>query len=131
MSMKKILTMKQVEERAKEKERRKAVDMLCSRLALLLSVVSCIALIHVEFRTQEHHRLILHSIKSCDQMETKILRNLQPQSYGHWQAMKESHLRGHWQESRGIKWRQLLFLLFFTEIIVSLRSESYQNSFQC
>ena len=95
---------------SKETERRKPLDMLCSRSALLLSVVSCLALIHVELRIQEHHRLISHSVTSCDQMKTEILRKLQPHNYKNWQATKESHLGGDWQEIRGIKWRQLLFL---------------------
>ena len=68
--------MKQSEKEEKRRERRKALDMLCSRSALLLSVVSCIALIHVELRIQEHHRLISYSITSCDQMETKILKKI-------------------------------------------------------
>ena len=93
--------MKQIEKEEKKRERRKALDMLCSRSALLLSVVSCLALIHVELRIQEHHRLISYSITSCDQMETKILKKLQPQSHGHWQANKESHSGGHWQEIQG------------------------------
>ena len=116
--MKKTLTMKQVEKRSKETERGKALDILCSRSALLLSVVSCIALIHVELRIQEHHRLISHSVTSCDQMETEILRKLQPHNYNNWQATKESHLPGDSQETRGIKWRQLLFLSFCTAIIL-------------
>ena len=93
--------MKHSEKEEKKRERRKALDTLCSRSALLLSVVSCIALIHVELRMQEHHRLISHSITSCDQIEKKILKKLQPQTYGHWQGNKESHSEGHWQEIRG------------------------------
>ena len=128
--MQKILTMKKVEKRSKETERRKALDVLCSRSALLLSVVCCIALIQVELRIQEHHRLISHSVTSCDQMETEILRKLQPHNNNNWQATKESHLGGHLQETRGIKWRLLLFLSFCTAIILSLGGESYQTSFQ-
>ena len=111
--MKKILTMKQVENRSKETKRRKALDVLCSWSALLLSVVSCIALIHVELRIQEHHRLISHSVTSCDQMETEILRKLQPHNYNNWQATTENHLRGHLQKTRRIKWRLLLFHCHF------------------
>ena len=128
--MKTILTMKQIEKEEKKRERRKALDMLCSRSALLLSVVSCIALIHVELRIQEHHRLISHSVTRCDQMETEILRKLQPHNYNNWKVTKESHLGGDWQETRGIKWRQLLFLSFCTAIILSLGGESYQTSFR-
>ena len=112
------------------RQRRKPLDMLCSRSALLLSVLSCIALIHVELRIQEHHRLISHSVARCDQMETEILRKLQLHNYKNWQATKGSHLGGDWQELRGIKWRRLLFLSFCTAIIVFLGGESYQTSFQ-
>ena len=124
--------MKLIEKRSKETERRKALNMLCSRSALLLSVVSCIALIHVELRIQEHHRLISHSVTSCDQMETEILRKLQPHNYNNWKVTKESHLVGDWQETRGIKWRLLLFLSFCTAIILilSLGGERYQTSFK-
>ena len=122
--------MKEVEKRAKETARRKQLNILCSRSALLLSVVSCIALIHVELRIQENHRLISHSVTSCDQMETEILRKLQPHNYNNWKVTKESHLGGDWQETRGIKWRQLLFLSFCTAIILSLGGESYQTTFQ-
>ena len=122
--------MKEIEKRAKETERRKQLNILCSRSALLLSVVSCIALIHVELRIQEHHRLISHSVARCDQMEKEILRKLQLHNYNNWQATKGSHLGGDWQELRGIKWRRLLFLSFCTAIIMFLGGESYQTSFQ-
>ena len=79
--MKKTLTMKKVEKRSEETERRKALDVLCCRSALLLSVVCWIALIHLERRIQEHYRLISHSVTSCVQMETEILRKLQPHNY--------------------------------------------------
>ena len=128
--MKKTLTMKKVENRSKKTERRKELDVLCSWSALLLSVVCCIALIHLELRIQEHHRLISHSVTSCDQMETEIIRKLQPHNYENWQATKASHLGGHLQETRGIKWRLLLFLSFCTAIIVFLGGESYQTNFQ-
>ena len=94
--------MKEIEKRAKETERRKQLNILCSRSALLMSLVSSIALIHVELRIQENHRLISHSVTSCDQMETEILRKLQPHNYNIWQATEESHLGGDWQEIRGI-----------------------------
>ena len=128
--MKNISAMKQDEKRSKETERRKPLDMLCSRSALLLSVVSCLPLINVELRIKEHHRLISHSVTSCDQMETEILRKLQPHNYSNWQATKESHLGGDWQEIRGITWRQLLFLSFCGAIIAYLGGESRQTSFQ-
>ena len=63
-------------EEDKKKNRRKTFHSLCSVSALLLSVVCCIALIHVELRIQEHHRLISHSVTVCDQMETQFLTQL-------------------------------------------------------
>ena len=81
-------------------DRVKTLDSLCSMSGLVLSVVCCITLIHVELRIQEHHRLISHSVTCCDHMETKILRKVQ-ENYGRWQEMKGSHSEGHWQETRG------------------------------
>ena len=53
--------MKSGERKEKQTERRKTLDKLCSKSTLLLlSEVSCIALIHVELRIQEHHRVISH-----------------------------------------------------------------------
>lgn len=57
---------------------------------MLLSVVCCIALIHVELRLQEHHRLISTSVTCCDQMESKILQKV------HWQQNNEE-----WQMTKG------------------------------
>ena len=65
---------------------------------LLLSVVCCIAVIHVELKMQEYHRLISHSVTICDQLETQILRKVQ-QNYGTWQDDKGSHSKGHWRET--------------------------------
>ena len=79
-------------------KRRKTVDTLCSASGLLLSVACCIALIHVELKIQEHHRLISHSVTFCDQMETEILRKVQ-QNYGKCKEEKGSHSEGH--ETRG------------------------------
>ena len=75
------------------------MDRLCSVSGLLLSVVCCIALIHVELRIQEHHRLISHSVTFCDNMETEILRKVQ-EDYGRWQVMTTS-LSRHWQKTKG------------------------------
>ena len=77
--------MKQNEKDKRQTNRRQTLDRLCSGSGLLLSVVCCIALIHVELRIQEHHRLISHSAKFCDKMETEILRKVQ-QNYGSWQV---------------------------------------------
>ena len=92
--------MKRQDKEEKQMDRRKTLDSLCSTTGLLLSVVCCIALIHVELRMQEHLRLISHSVKRCDQMETEILRKVK-QYYERWQDMKGSHSEGHWQETRG------------------------------
>ena len=81
----------------KQTNRRQTLDRLCSVSGLLLSVVCCIALIHVELKIQEHHRLISHSVTFCDKMGTEILRKVQ-QNYGKWQVMATGR---HWQASKG------------------------------
>ena len=82
----------------KQANRRMSLHILCSASGLLLSVACCIALIHVELRIQEHHRLISHSVAFCDQMETEILKKVQ-QNYGKWKDEKGGHSEGH--ETRG------------------------------
>ncbi|XP_068726157.1 immunoglobulin superfamily member 10-like [Montipora capricornis] len=78
-----------------EDKRTNRLGILCSTSGLLLSVVCCIALIHVELRIQEQHRLISHSVTSCDQLETKILRKVQ-KNYREWQDDKDQ-----WRKTRG------------------------------
>ena len=56
------------------------------------------ALIHVELRIQEHHRLISHSVTVCDQMETQILRKVE-QNYERWQVRKVDNFKDHRQET--------------------------------
>ena len=85
--------MKQPSEDNKQKKRTETLHSLCSVSALLLSVVCCMALIHVELRIQEHHRLMSHSVTVCDQMETQILRKVQ-QNYERKQATKTESLKG-------------------------------------
>ncbi|KAL9975071.1 hypothetical protein ACROYT_G012187 [Oculina patagonica] len=80
----------------KQTNRRQTLNSLCSASGLLLSVVCCIALIHVELRIQEHHRLISHSVTFCDKMETEILRKVQ-QNYDRWQVMATGR---HWQGTK-------------------------------
>ena len=92
--------MKQPSEDNKQKKRKKTLHSLCSVSALLLSVVCCMALIHVELRIQEHHRLISHSVTVCDQMETQILRKVQ-QNYERWQVRKVDNFKDHRQETNG------------------------------
>ena len=83
-----------------KKNSRETLNSLCSVSALLLSVVCCMALIHVELRIQEHHRMISHSVTVCDQMEKQILRNVQ-QNYERRQVTKADGLKGHLQGTNG------------------------------
>ena len=92
--------MKQSSEDNKQKKRKKTVLSLCSVSALLLPVVCCMALIHVELRIQEHHRLISNSVTVCDQMELQILRKVQ-QNYERWQVRKVDNFKDHRQETNG------------------------------
>ena len=95
----------------KMKNSRETLNSLCSVSALLLSVVCCMALIHVELRIHEHHRLISHSVTFCDQVETKILRKVQ-QNYERWQVTKADGLKGHLQGTNGKeKFYKFWFLL--------------------
>ena len=80
--------------------RKQTVDGLRCRSTLLLSVVCCIALIHVELRIQEHHQLISSLVTCCDQMESKILQNVQ-QKNKKWQMTKGSHLWDQRQQTTG------------------------------
>ena len=90
-------TMKKQDQEEKRTDRFRS---LCSMSGLLLSVVCCMALIHVELRIQEHHRLISYSVTTCDQLETQILRKVQ-QNYRRRQDDQDSHSQGHWRETRG------------------------------
>ena len=83
-----------------KKNSRETLNSLCSVSALLLSVVCCMALIHVELRIQEHHRMISHSVTVCDQMEKQILRNVQ-QNYERRQVTKADGLKDHLQGTNG------------------------------
>ena len=89
--------MKQQDREQKQAQRRQTLDRLCSVSGLLLSVVCCIALIHVELRVQEHHRLISRSVTFCDKLEREILRRVE-QNYGRWQVMLTIR---HWQATKG------------------------------
>ena len=84
----------------KTKNSRETLTSLCSVSALLLSVACCMALIHVELRIQEHHRLISHSVTVCDQMKTQILRKVR-QNYEQRQVTKADGLKGHFQGTNG------------------------------
>ena len=54
-----------------------SLGSLCGVSGLLLSIVCCVTLVHVEFRIQEHHRLLSHPTTICDQMEEEILPKVQ------------------------------------------------------
>ena len=101
--------MKQQGREEKHTKRRQTMDRLCSVSGLLLSVVCCIALIHVELRIQEHHRLILHSVTFCDNMEGEIIRKVH-EDYGKWQVMATSR---HWQKAKG-RFLGFTLLIFVT-----------------
>ena len=62
-----------------------------------LAVVCCIALIHVELRIQEHHRLISHSVTFCENLETEILQKVR-QNYERWKVQDSGR---HWQATKG------------------------------
>ena len=79
------------EKRIPETKRRISLGSLCGVSGLLLSVVCCVALVHVEFRIQEHHRLLSLPTIICDQMEKEILRKVQ-QNYNRWAAATEEKL---------------------------------------
>ncbi|CAH3036554.1 unnamed protein product, partial [Porites lobata] len=100
VSQNRRLNMKQMIEEDKQPSRRKTLNSLCSVSALLLSLVCCMALIHVELCIQEHHRLMSHSVTFCDQMQTQILRKVQ-KNYERWQFTKAGGLKGHLQRTNG------------------------------
>ena len=85
-----IFTMNQ-EKRISKTKRRTSLGSLCGMSALLLSIVCCVALVHVEFRIQEHHRLLSNPTTICDQMEEEILRKIQ-QNFNRWAAATEEKL---------------------------------------
>ena len=76
------------EKRINETKRR--ISHLCGVSGLLLSIVCCVALVHVEFRIQEHHRLLSHPTTNCDQLEEEILRKVQ-QNFNRWAAATEEN----------------------------------------
>ena len=100
VSLTTVLNMKQLTSKEDKKNSRETLNSLCSVSALLLSVACCMALIHVELRIQEHHRLISHSVTVCDQMQTQILRKVQ-QNYERWQVTKVDGIKGHLQGTNG------------------------------
>ena len=89
------ITMSQ-EKRIPETKRKISLGSLCGVSGLLLSIVCCVALVHVEFRIQEHHRLLSHPTTICDQMEEEIMRKVQ-QDFNRRAAATEEKL----SEGRG------------------------------
>ena len=81
------------EKRIPETKRKISLGSLCGMSGLLLSIVCCVALVHVEFRIQEHHRLLSQPATICDQMEEEILRRVQ-QNFSRWAAATENKLGG-------------------------------------
>ena len=88
--------MKQQEKEEKQTSRRQTLTRWCSGSGFLLSIVCCIALIHVELRIQEHHRLISHSVTFCDNMETEILRKVE-ENDAKWRVATGNQ----WKASKG------------------------------
>ena len=72
---------------------RRSLGSLCAVSGLLLSIVCCIALVHVEFRIQEHHRLLSHPTTFCDQIEKEILRKVQ-ENFKRWAAGTDENVSG-------------------------------------
>ena len=60
------------EKRIPETKSRISLGSFCGVSGLLLSIVCCVTLVHVEFRIQEHHRLLSHPTAACYQMEEEI-----------------------------------------------------------
>ncbi|KAL9965964.1 hypothetical protein ACROYT_G029838 [Oculina patagonica] len=81
------------EKQIPQTKRRKSLSSLCAVSGLLLSIVCCIALVHVEFRIQEHHRLLSNPTTLCDQIEEKILRKVQ-KNVKRWAAEADEMLSG-------------------------------------
>ena len=107
---------------SKEDRKKNSRDSLCSVSALLLSVACCIALIHVELRIQEHHRLISHSVTFCDQMKTQILRKVQ-QNFERWQVTKADGLKGHLQGTNG---KEKFYKIFWFLLLTSACFRSWR-----
>ena len=76
--------MKQHGKAEKQMNRTQMLERLCSASGLLLSLLCCVAWINVELRIQEHHRLISHSAKLCDKIDTEIMQKMQ-KNYARWQ----------------------------------------------
>ena len=92
--------MKAQSKEEKKTNRETKFNSLCCTSGLLLSVMCCIALIHVELKLQEHHRVISQSATFCDQMKKEVLQEVQ-QNYEKWQINKDRNSEGTWHEAQG------------------------------
>ena len=94
--------MKQVRSEQRHLTRVTTINSMCCKSALLLSIASCIALIHVELQIQEHNRLFSHSVARSGQMKTEIFR-VQLKN-GRWRATESGH-SDLGQETEGEYWK--------------------------
>ena len=92
--------MKAQSKEEKKTNRETKFNSFCSTSGFLLSVVCCMALIHVELKLQEHHRMISQSATLCDQMKKEVLQEVQ-QNYERWQINKDRNSEGTWHEAQG------------------------------
>ena len=110
--------MKEQSKEEKKTNRKTKFNRFSSTSGFLLSIVCCIALIHVELKLQEHHLVISQSATFCDQMEKEVLQEVQ-QNYERWQINKDRNLEGTWHEAQGeviivklLRWSTPLFGLY-------------------
>lgn len=89
--------MTSLESEKKQTHEDRKLDRILSMSSLLLSILCCIAIFHMELRIQEHRRLISHPSSGTfrDEMKTEILRKVQ-QECGSWRETKERYLKGDW-----------------------------------
>ena len=92
--------MKAQSKEEKKTNRETKFNSFCCTSGLLLSVMCCIAVIHVELKLQEHHRVISQSATFCDQMKKEVLQEVQ-QNYERWQINKDRKSEGTWHEAQG------------------------------
>jgi len=104
----------------KQTNKGRKLDRLLSTSGLVLSVACCIAIIHVELRLREHHRLISHSGTFFNEMEAEIRRNSEN---GRWQVGRNSHLEGEAKCSSIHSGNSGILLLFASNRNTRPRSE--------
>ena len=111
----------------KKANRETKFNSFCCTSGFLLSVVCCIALIHVELKLQEHHRVISQSATFCDQMKKEVLQEVQ-QNYGRWQINKDRNSEGTWHEAQG---KVIIFNLTPGEEYSLIRTIHYTVYYTC